>query len=332
MEDILKIIENFKGKKIMIIGDIMLDEYVMGSINRISQEAPVPILEVEKIAYFPGGGANTAYNIKALGDEVMLLGVVGRDREGEILLELLKTKGLANENIFIDAKRKTTLKKRIIAKGQQVIRLDFEDRIPICPDLENKILALFKKKIKQIDAVIISDYAKGVATDALVKNIISAARANKVLCLIDSKSSDYSKYKNCHLITPNEKELAQALDADIDDEKDLLAAGDLLFSSLNCDALLVKQGVKGMVLFEKGGKAFHFPAINQKAIDVSGAGDTSIAAFALSLASGANFKQAMVVASHACGVVVGKRGTAVVSPEELKESLKNNSNYHYSTL
>ncbi len=324
MEHFLKIIENFKNQNILVVGDLMLDEYLWGEVDRISQEAPVPILDIKNITYVPGGAANTASNISALGGKVFLAGVIGLEDKGRLLKELLDKRGVDTQGIFIDEKRKTTVKTRAIAKNQQMIRIDSEDKNFIEPIYEQKILDFIKEKTKEIKAVIISDYVKGVVTENLTKNIIEITRNNNILCLVDSKAKDFQKYKNCNIMIPNEKELSLALDLEIRSEGQLLEAGKMLLSHVLCDNVLVKRGAKGMTLFEKNGNIFSFPAINKNPIDVSGAGDTAIASFTLALTAGADLQTAVIVASHACSVVVGKIGTAIALPEELEKSLKAN--------
>lgn len=326
MEQYLNIIRNFKNQKILVVGDIMLDEYVWGDVNRISPEAPIPILDVKKIEYVPGGVANVAHNIKSLGDEVTLVGVIGPEDKGKILKEILGKKGINTDGIIIDEKRRTTVKTRAVAKNQQLVRIDFEDRDSINPEIEAKISDFIEEKIKEVNAVIISDYAKGVITSNLSQNIIMKAKENNVLCLVDPKGDDYSKYRGCNIITPNKKELAQCLNIQINqinNESRFLQAGKMLLSHVMSDNVLVTRGQEGMTLFEKSGETFHHPAVNKRAVDVSGAGDTSIATLTLSLTAGADPKQAITIASYACGVAIDKVGTAVVSPEELEEILKN---------
>lgn len=328
MEKLLSIVKNFRKPRILIVGDLMLDEYIWGDVNRVSPEAPIPVLDVKDITFIPGGAANTANNIKTLGGKVVLVGIVGQDEKGRILIELLKEKGIDIEGVVLDKNRKTTLKTRAVARDQHIVRIDQENREPIDKDAENKILNFIKSRLKEIDSIIISDYLKGVVTLDLAKSIIALCRENNIPCLADAKGDDYSRYENCHLLTPNEKELAFALNLKIDNDERLLTAGKKILSEFSCDNVLVKQGKQGMTLFEKNGDIFHFPAVNKKAKDVSGAGDTSIAVLALSLASGAEPREAVILASHACGVAVGKVGTAVVLPEELENSLKNNSSLY----
>ncbi len=323
MEQLLNIVKNFKDSKILVVGDLMLDEYILGDVNRISPEAPILILDAKETTYIPGGAANTAHNIRTLGNKVVLVGVIGQDENGKILKEILDKKGIDTQGVIVDPQRKTTLKSRIVARNQQIVRVDSEDKNPVSPAIEEQILNLIKSQIHEVKSIVISDYAKGVLTPNLARSIIEIARANNVLSLVDSKTNDYSQYRNCHIMSSNKKELAQTLNIQIRDENTFLQAGKMLLSHVMCDYVLVTQGAEGMTLFSKDGTTFHFPAVNNKAIDVSGAGDTSISTLALALSAGADLKQAVTLASHACGVEVGKVGTAVVLPEELEESLRN---------
>lgn len=326
MEQLLNIIRKFPNLKVLIVGDVMLDEYIAGRVERISQEAPIPILDVREITYLPGGAANAAHNVRSLGGKVILAGVIGSDEKGKTLKEVLEKRGIDASGLIIDPQRKTTLKSRAVAQNQQIVRIDIEDRKPIEQATEEKILHFIKSQIGKFNSIVISDYAKGVITPNLSQSVIQLARQNNILCLVDPKGYDYTKYKNCNIITPNIIELAQALKIPFDQlnsESKFLQAGKMLLTHVVSDNVLVTQKEKGMTLFERSGHIFHQSAINKKAIDVSGAGDTAIGAFALALATGADLKQALIIASHACAIEVGKIGTAVVSPEELEESLRN---------
>lgn len=324
MQEILNIAKKFHSLNVLVVGDLMLDEYIFGEVNRISPEAPIPILDVKEIIHVPGGAANAAHNVKSLANKVIVVGVMGPEEKGKLLKEILEKKGINVNGVIVDENRKTTLKTRIVARNQHVIRTDYEDASPISQELEGKLLDFIQGEIKGINAIIISDYGKGVVSPSLSEKIIQMAEMNQILCLVDSKKKDYFQYKNCHIIIPNEKELSRALKLQIKNDDQFLQAGKTLLSQLSCDYVLVKRGEKGMALFQKEGDVFHYPAINKKAIDVSGAGDTAIAVFALALSAGADPKQAVVLASHACGAAVGKVGTAVVLLEEIEESLKNN--------
>ena len=326
MNNFSKIIDKFKNLKILVVGDLMLDQYIHGDVNRISPEAPIPILDVKRIVSTPGGAANAAFNVKCLGAQVILSGVIGPGQRGKTLKKALEERGIQIQGLVVDEARKTTLKERIVAKNQQIVRVDIEDRKSIDSQTETKIIEFLNSIIKDLDAIIISDYAKGMITPNLSMNIIKMARENNILCTIDPKGKEFAKYKGCDLITPNVEETILALNLEkksLKDENKFLQAGEMLLSHVMCDNVLITQHSKGMTLFTKEGKIIKYSAVNNKVLDVSGAGDTAIAALTLSLASNANLKEAMAIASHACGVVVGKSGTAATSTEELKQSIKN---------
>lgn len=327
-EQFLNIIENFKNQKILVVGDLMLDEYLIGNVERISHEAPIPILDVKEISKRPGGAANTAYNIQSLGGKVFLAGVVGADENGTLLKTLLNEKGIDTTAIITDLQRKTTLKTRAVAKNQHIVRIDIEDKKPISPEIEEKILSSISSQIKDLNTIIISDYAKGVITPNLAQRLIVLAKENNVLSLVDPKGTEPSKYLGCNIIAPNKKELGMLLNIPIEQlaqEGRFWQAGKMLLAHMMSNNVVVKCGGEGMVVFEQNDSPFHYPAINKMPIDVSGAGDTAIAVFALAMASGADLKKAMILASHACSVGVGKPGTTVVLPEELEKSLRDST-------
>ncbi|MFH1181027.1 MAG: D-glycero-beta-D-manno-heptose-7-phosphate kinase [bacterium] len=324
MEQFLNIVKNFKNLKILVVGDVMLDEYVKGDVNRISPEAPIPVLDIKDIFYTPGGAANTACNASSLGGKVFLAGVIGGEDKGKLLTKLLREKGINTDGVFIEENRKTTTKTRAVARSQQLVRLDWEDKNPILPETEQKIINFVSASVKDVNALIISDYAKGVITPVLARKLLDIAFHANIQCFVDPKGEDYSKYRGCGIVTPNEKELAQALKLEIKDDQTVIQAGKMLLAHVMCENVLVKRGGKGMMLFEKNGNIILSPATNKSAVDVSGAGDTAIAAFVLARTGGASLKEAMDIASCACGIEVGKAGTAVVLPEELEESIKTN--------
>lgn len=309
-----------------MVGDLMLDQYLIGNVERISHEAPIPILDVKEISNRPGGAANTAYNLQSLGGKVFLAGVVGADENGTLLKVLLNEKGINTAGVVIDTQRKTTLKTRAVAKNQHIVRIDIEDKKLINPEIEEKILGFIGGQIKDFKAIIISDYAKGVVTTSLAQRLIALARENNVLTLVDPKGIEPSKYQGCNVIAPNKKELSTLLSIPFEhlaQEGRFCQAGKTLLTNMMSDNVIVKCSGEGLVVFEKNGNPFRYPAVNKTPLDISGAGDTAIAVFALAMASGADLRKATVLSSHACGISVGKPGTAVVSPEELKASLVN---------
>ncbi|MGO9950653.1 MAG: D-glycero-beta-D-manno-heptose-7-phosphate kinase [Dissulfurispiraceae bacterium] len=318
-----RIIGSFKDKKILIIGDIILDRYIFGKVNRISPEAPVPVVDVVRESFLLGGAANVANNIIALGGKVSVAGVIGKDRAGDVVRELMASCTIDPEGIIEDS-RPTTVKSRVIAHNQQVVRFDRED----CRKLEGKSLICFlgyiKKAFSQFDAVIISDYKKGVISASLVKTIVKFAKQKRTFVAVDPKVGHFHLYKNVSLITPNLSEASQGSGIEIKDEKSLLKAGKTLLSRLSCTSVLITRGEEGMSLFERNTKNIrvtHIPTVAKKVFDVTGAGDTVIAAFTLAHAAGASLQDAAVVSNHAAGLVVGEVGTAVATPEAILQSL-----------
>ncbi|MBW2989715.1 D-glycero-beta-D-manno-heptose-7-phosphate kinase [Candidatus Woesearchaeota archaeon] len=306
--DLLAVLERFKGKNILVIGDIMLDKYIFGDVERISPEAPVQVVNVKEEKYIPGGAANVSNNIASLGANVFMVGVIGNDRQGEILLEELKKRNIQTKGIFEVYKKPTTHKIRILGQKQQLLRLDYENKDYLDRETEIRMIRLIKEKISCTDAVIISDYAKGVITETLVKEIKKLAKEKVVIA--DPKPKHKRFYKDVTLITPNLKEAG----AMSDKEEGLLI-------ELNAP-ILVTKGEKGMSLYEKGGKVTDIPAKAKEVYDVSGAGDTVVAVLSLALSSGSSLRQAAMIANHAAGITVGKVGTSTVSLEEIRQSLE----------
>ena len=266
-----KLIQAFRQKNILIIGDIILDRYIFGKVSRISPEAPVPVVDVARESFLLGGAANVANNIIALGGKVTVAGVVGKDRAGDVTRELLAASGISSDGIIEDS-RPTTVKSRVIAHNQQVVRFDREDR----RKLEGKSLEIFLKYIKgvlpQFDAVIISDYQKGVVTAALVKAVVKFAKQKKTFVAVDPKVGHFHLYKNVSIITPNLMEASQGSGIEIKDEKSLLKAGKALLSRISCSSVLITRGEEGMSLFErdsaKGIKVTHIPTVAVKVLAV----------------------------------------------------------------
>jgi D-glycero-beta-D-manno-heptose-7-phosphate kinase len=318
MEKLIEIINNFKGKKIAVIGDLMLDQFILGEARRISPEAPVPVVLVKRETLMPGGAANTANNIASLGGSVFMLGVVGDDSSGKQLLQGLKTKNINIDGVFILSNKPTTQKMRIVAQGQQVVRVDREDTNYIEKEIEEKILNFIDSSLKNWDAIVISDYGKGLVTENLVKKTIDLALKNQKIIIGNTKKANHAPYfKNIGLLIANSEEAAA-----IAGKEGLEISGKKIQEELDCD-MLITQGSEGMTLFEKE-NIEHFSTKAREVFDVSGAGDTVVSAFALSLTSKATLKEAAIVANHAAGIVVGKMGTATVSLEELKKSLECN--------
>jgi len=327
-----EIISKFHRAKILVIGDLILDEYIWGKVERISPEAPVPVVWADKRTFVPGGAANVANNIRALDAEAWLLGVTGDDKNSEILRNELKKRGINTRAIFTESNRHTTVKSRIIAGHQQVVRLDWEHTHALSKNLNHKIAAFIKKNIKDFDAVIIEDYGKGVVNPHLLEELLDITRNNKKIITVDPKEENFQYYRGVTAITPNRKELENAIrNLKIKDtanrfrvhsdklfqDKDIDLAAHEVVRYLNLDSLLVTLGECGMKLFEKGRRPVHIPTVAQEVFDVSGAGDTVIASFTLALSCGATKLEAAHLANFAAGIVVSKLGTAVTDRKEL---------------
>lgn len=314
---IKKIISNFKNAKVLVIGDLILDEFIWGDVSRISPEAPVPVVWVKKESFMPGGASNVANNLRSLGADVYLAGVVGNDKYGAILKDGLDEKGVDTKGIFIDETRPTTLKTRVVAHHQQVVRIDKEKIDDLDNDAISNIIRYAEDSIKEMDAVIIEDYGKGVITPRLLSRIVPLAKSAGCVISVDPKEEHFRSYKGISVITPNNNEASKAAGFEIKDNSTLEKAGEKLLNKLKCRIVLITLGENGMALFQKGKPMKHIPTVAQEVFDVSGAGDTVIASFTLSLASGADAIQAAHISNYAAGIVVGKVGIAVVSPEEL---------------
>jgi D-beta-D-heptose 7-phosphate kinase/D-beta-D-heptose 1-phosphate adenosyltransferase len=316
--DYKKIISRFKDKNILVIGDIILDHYIWGKVNRISPEAPVPVVEVTRESFLLGGAANVAYNIVSLGGRASVIGMNGQDIAGEALMNILRQKGVNCDGIFTE-NRPTTVKTRVIAHNQQVVRFDREDKKYVDGKILKGILGYINSVLLQYDALIISDYQKGMISRELIEDIVKKTRPKKMFVAVDPKVGHFDFYKGVSLITPNVMEASIGSKIEIRDDKTLLRAGKSLMKKLSCEAVLITRGEQGMSLFEKR-KVTHIPTVARKVYDVTGAGDTVISAFTLAYASGADMEEAAVLANHAAGIVVGEVGTAVATPDQLLES------------
>jgi D-beta-D-heptose 7-phosphate kinase/D-beta-D-heptose 1-phosphate adenosyltransferase len=323
---ILKLINNFSKVKILVLGDVMLDEFIWGKVTRISPEAPVPVVSVHHETSMPGGAANVARNIRALKSNVILAGIVGDDANADRLINLLKkdkvdTRALIKQNGY-----DTILKTRVIAHSQQVVRIDKEKNA--IPD-ENKIKQLngrLEKVIKNIDGVIMEDYGKGLITQDLVYYLVDICRRNNKPLIVDPKKGHAIDYTGVTLLTPNMEEALSLAGMDYNGEyvpNDVDSAGRIIMERWGLSGLLITLGEHGMNLIEKNGAFFKIPTMAQEVYDVSGAGDTVAGVFTTALCAGATMKESAFIANVAAGIVVGKVGTAVATKEELQEGVKN---------
>lgn len=321
-KDYRKIVSRFKDARVLVIGDLILDQFLWGDVSRISPEAPVPVVWVKKESYMPGGASNVANNLRSLGADVRLVGVTGDDASGAILKGELDRKGIRTDGVFTDGSRPTILKTRVVAQHQQVVRIDKEKVERLGDDLIGRMSAYVESVIDDIDAVIIEDYGKGVITPALLAKIVPLAKRRKKTISVDPKEEHFNYYRGISVITPNNQEASRAVGFQITDDATLKKAGEKLLSKLRCAIVLITLGENGMAVFQKDRPMKHIPTVAQEVFDVSGAGDTAIASYTLSLVSGADPVEAAYIANCASGIVVGKVGIAVVTPEELLARIK----------
>ena len=321
-QKLLKILENFKNKKILIIGDIMLDKYIWGDVSRISPEAPVQVVNVLKETYEAGGAANVANNIAALDGKAFMVGIAGNDDAKKILLEELEKKGIDVQGIFLDKDKPTTQKIRIIGRSQQLLRVDYEKKEHVHKSIEESMIKFLEKNIKDVDVVIISDYAKGVITpDVCSKAVEMAKKYNKPI-IVDPKPKHKHLYSNVDLITPNNAEAVEMTGIEDGTDEAVAEIGGSLLKYLNAN-VLITRGERGMSLFEKTGSITSIPAKAKEVYSLIGAGDTVVATIAMAVASGADLKEASFLANIAAGIKVGKIGTASVAREEISRELEN---------
>ncbi|HYR87123.1 MAG TPA: D-glycero-beta-D-manno-heptose-7-phosphate kinase [Terriglobia bacterium] len=310
-----QILNQFAGKKIVIVGDVMLDEFIWGKVHRISPEAPVPVVEVLEETYRLGGSGNVAANIRALDGTPIPIGVLGRDVASDRVHDLLKQSEIDVSGLFRDD-RPTTLKTRILAHSQQVVRTDRESRQALSSKVTADLAAAFQRSLPQASAVVISDYDKGVVNRELLAAILPKAKEAGVPVLLDPKVHHADYYRPITLITPNQHEAELLTGLVIENELELEEAGRKLLQKFDCEYALITRGEEGMSLFNRSGSQ-HLPTFAREVFDVTGAGDTVIATLALARAGGATMEESAILANHAAGIVVGKVGTATVSRSEL---------------
>ena len=314
-------IKKFKGGKVLVIGDLILDQYIWGPVSRISPEAPVPIVNVSSETLHLGGAANVSNNVLSLGGRVELCGVIGADEPGRQFTNVLRSHGIGSDGVLIDRDRPTTRKTRIVAHNQQLVRFDVERCHAISGVLEARISQYVAACIRSVAAVVVSDYAKGVITARVMADLTGLADRHKIPVIVDPKVRHIGYYKGVTVLTPNHLEAIQAAGLEGEDESALLEAGRQLHQRLGCRAVLITRGERGMSLFEAGGTVTHIPTVARQVYDVTGAGDTVVATLALALAAGAPMRQAAKLANYAAGVVVGMLGTGTVTPAQLQEAL-----------
>ncbi|MFB0566370.1 MAG: D-glycero-beta-D-manno-heptose-7-phosphate kinase [Candidatus Aminicenantaceae bacterium] len=313
---IAHLVKEFKNKRILVIGDIMLDKYTWGGVTRISPEAPVPVVEVKKDTSCLGGAGNVSHNLEILGASTLLGGVVGKDQDGIWIRKNVSS----SKGIFVDESRPTTVKTRIIAHQQQVVRVDREEKFPISSQIEEKIINFIRHE--KYNGILISDYNKGTLTPSLVKRVLSFAAEKSIPVFVDPKVDNFSLFTPVNLITPNHFEAEKIVQHPCQTNSQAEKTGLEILSKTSATYIIIKRGEQGMSVLQKGKKPIHIPTIAKEVYDVTGAGDTVIATASLALLSGASIREAAVLANAAAGIVVGKIGTATVTPSELLASLR----------
>lgn len=320
-----KIVDRFADRRVTVVGDVCLDEYVVGKAHRLSREAPVPVLELERRFYVPGAAANPALNLKALGAEPVLIGVIGGDVEGESLCQAVESRGLRSDGLIVDRSRSTILKTRVLAEvsllfPQQMVRVDRHDRSPLDETTSAAVATRLKTAAVDADAILFSDYRSGVITTSLTALAVDCRRERAYLTA-DSQG-DLRKFSHFALVKANQQEMADHLRRELRTDADFEAAGAEVTSSVDIGATLITRGGAGMSLVQRGGPAWHIPAANRSEVfDTTGAGDTVIAVATLALVGGASLSQAAHLANVAAGIVVRRIGNAAPSLDELLEWL-----------
>jgi D-beta-D-heptose 7-phosphate kinase/D-beta-D-heptose 1-phosphate adenosyltransferase len=306
-----------RGARILVLGDVMLDEFIWGKVVRISPEAPVPVVEVTDQSFHLGGAGNVAVNVHALGGTAVLAGVVGRDDAGERVRAALARLRVEPALVASDSGRPTTVKTRIIAHQQQVVRADREQADDIADALEDELIRHVARALPSCRALVLSDYQKGVVTPRVAKAVLPLARRRRIPVLVDPKVRHLALYRGAAVVTPNQAEAEQATGIRVRTTADLLAAGRRILAQVRCRAVLITRGEHGMSLFERHRPPVHIPTAAREVFDVTGAGDSVIATLALALCAGARLREEASLANYAAGVVVGKLGTAAATDEEI---------------
>ncbi len=316
-------VASFPHCRLLVAGDLMLDTFIWGEVRRISPEAPVPVVEVQEETRLLGGTANVVHNVAKLGGKASVLGVIGDDLPGRELLNLLEGISVLTDGLIIEPDRPTTLKTRIIARNQQVVRFDRERRAPLSTGSAAMMSAFVTNNLDRTDAIIISDYAKGVVTPEFMDSVRSAAGDSKIPIIVDPKVQHVHLYRQVTMVTPNHHEAARMSGIEIRDEDSLVRAGGRLLELLGCEAVLITRGKDGMSLFDRNSHVTHIPTVARKVFDVTGAGDTVTAVVTLGVAAGLSPIEAALLANLAAGIVVGEVGTAAVTSEQLLAAIEN---------
>jgi D-beta-D-heptose 7-phosphate kinase/D-beta-D-heptose 1-phosphate adenosyltransferase len=327
-EQLIRYIDEFPKATVLVLGDIIMDEYIWGDVSRISPEAPVPVVDVRQETKMLGGAANVVNNIASLGGRAILCGVVGDDRTGEEIVERVQSLGLPTDGILKISNRPTTIKTRIVAQSQQVVRFDREDRKAVGKKEVSRMLSVIEGRKNAIHAIVVSDYEKGVVTAELMEGLRNLHLGSGIFLGVDPKPGHFEYYQGIDVITPNHHEAGAFCGIRIADRESLVRAGTSILAKLRCRSVLITQGKEGMTLFEHGGEITHIPTVARKVFDVTGAGDTVISAFCLGLAAGMDLKSAATISNFAAGIVVGEVGTSTVKAAELKQVVRERLGRH----
>lgn len=317
-----KIVKRFSKVKILVMGDIMLDRFILGKVSRISPEAPVPVVVVEDEDFILGGAANVVNNIHSLGGKASICGVVGDDEMGQKILKKLTDIGIEPHGIFVEQGRQTTVKTRIFANQQQVVRIDRETTDHLKVSTFRNLSKFLIENIESFDGIILSDYGKGLLTKKLIRAVIRRTKEAKKFIMVDPKLKNFFFYRGATVVTPNTKEASEASGIPITDTSSVDKIGRKLLRMLRCDVLVITQGEEGMTIFEPHQEPISVHTVAKEVFDVTGAGDTVIGTLGLAWGAKAEAKNAAMLANYAAGIVVGKRGTSTVTPEELIKVIK----------
>ncbi len=309
------------GKRIAVLGDLMVDRYYWGVVRRVSPEAPVPVVEVESESVRLGGAANVAHNIRSLGGIPVLIGVIGDDHPGQVLLDLVREQGFPVHGIVRDTLRETTIKTRVIAQSQHVVRIDNESKQLCPPALRAQMLDVINKEMPSLAGIIVEDYNKGVVTRELIDDLIALARKHKVTITVDPKFDNFLDFKHVTVFKPNRREAEEVLGGRLRTTADVERAGKQLLEVLHAENVLLTRGEDGMSLFEANGDITHYGTVAENVQDVSGAGDTVISTLTMALAGGASIREACSLANYASGVVVGAVGIVPIRPQDLRSAV-----------
>ncbi|MDP8262267.1 MAG: D-glycero-beta-D-manno-heptose-7-phosphate kinase [Candidatus Ancaeobacter aquaticus] len=317
-----KIFDAFSKVKVLVVGDVMLDQYIWGKVTKISPEAPVPVVNVVRESFMPGGSANVVNNVSALGASVYVAGAIGNDAAGVTLKEGLRTEGVNTDGLIVDKDRPTILKTRIIASHQQVVRVDRDGKLFLDNEYMERIIKYVGSIIKKIDAIIIEDYGKGVITQECIDAIVLLAKKHGKVTSVDPKDGHFLDYSGATVVTPNHHEALSCIRRNVTEQNGLDEVGRQLLRKWNCGNILITCGEDGMIIFEGEKEPFKIQTVAREVFDVSGAGDTVIAALTTSLASGATIRESAIISNYAAGIVVGKLGTATTNREEITAAMK----------